>query len=52
MLEVRRLMDPGLELVYEEKEEQFYTLDLTVPRSVTAATLTASDKRLRLPTQA
>jgi hypothetical protein len=52
MLEVRRLMGPGLELVYEEKEEQFYTLDLTVPRSVMAATLAANDKRLRLPTQA
>jgi len=52
MLEVRRLMGPGLELVYEEKEEQFCTLDLTVPRSVMAATLAANDKRLRLPTQA
>jgi len=52
MLEVRRLMDPGLELVYEEREEELNRLDLTVPRSVTAATLPASDKRLRLPTQA
>jgi hypothetical protein len=52
MLEVRRLMDPGLELVYEEKEEEFYRLDLTVPRSAMAATLAASDKRLRLPAQA
>lgn len=52
MLEVRRLMDPGLELVYGEREEELNTLDLTVPRSVMAATLAASDKRLRLPTQA
>jgi len=43
MLEVRRLMDPGLELVYEEKEEQSYTLDLNVPRPVIAASLNASE---------
>ena len=44
----RRLMDPGLELVYEEKEEEFYRLDLTVPRSVMAATMAAEPQPVRL----
>jgi hypothetical protein len=42
MLEVRRLMDPGLELVYEEREEELNRLDLKVPRLVIAASLNAS----------
>jgi hypothetical protein len=44
MLEVRRLMDPGLELVYEEREEELNRLDLKVLRPVIAAWFNASER--------
>lgn len=43
MLEVCWLMDPGLELVYEEREEELNRLDLKVPHPVIAASLNASE---------
>jgi hypothetical protein len=42
MLEVRWLIDPGLELAFEKRDEQLCTLDLNVPRLVIAASLNAS----------